>query len=669
MSIRHLTGLFSRLFLSGALPCRNLINMAYCVKGPRPIRTRRACGVLIPACFLACQLLVPVKAGSQAIPLGKGNTELRVNEISENYCDQRSLKVTVRSDAKTLLDRQSVAKLHDQKRDTTVFETTSKDSDVVFCGIDFGDYDVEVSAVGYLTDRHEVHVTGTIQQVKLEVILQKDPTAVKLSAADDLIPPKARRDAKHAVDALNSSDPKLAQKYLDKVYKVAPSSAQVNFLYGFLFLELKDFDKSETYLKQAAKLDPRRIQTLTLLGRVQLQRGHYEDARKTLEQAVSSNSQDWLAHNLLGEAYLRLKKYDDARVQAQLAIDNGKSAANAAQLILGQALANVGRDEEGLQALKTFLQADPSNVMAPQVKSLIAEISTRDAEGGGAMQHETGGDPLLAESEPELPPSAWGPPGVDDVKPSVAPGVTCPYDQIVEMTGDRTKQLVDSMAKFSAVEDLLHEQLDKVGNPISKETRKFDYVASIAEERPGFLAVDEYRNERYGLLDLPDHIATTGFVTLALIFHPDMRDNFQFTCEGLGDWHGQPAWILHFQQREDKPNRIESYVMGGQPYRVDQKGRAWIDANNLEIVRIESDLVKPVERLSVQHQIAEYGPVHFQSKNIDLWLPQSADLFLEINRRRYYRRHSFDHYMLFSTNTVDTPGAIKGRPSDTLQHP
>jgi tetratricopeptide (TPR) repeat protein len=620
---------------------------------------------LLCTVFIASLFLAATGAPAQ-IPLGQGNTELRVNEVAQNYCDQRSLKITVRSDTKTALDRPSVAKLSDEKRNQTIYQTTNKDSVVLFCGIDYGDYDLEVSAVGYLTNEHPVHVTGTLQQVTVDVVLQKDPTAVKLDSADVLIPAKGRRDAKHAVDALNAGDLKSAQRYLDKVYKLAPASEQVNFLYGYLFFQLKDLGKSEAYLNRAVTLDPRRIQTLTLLGRVQLQRQPYEDAMKTLERAVSADSTDWIAHSLLGEAYLRLNKYEDARVQAQLAIDGGKSAANSAQLILGQALANLGRYEEGTKALNTFLQADPNNPMAAQVKTLIAEVNKRNAEGSTATA-QTGASPIFAESQPSLPPSAWGPPGVDDVKPTVAAGISCPYQQIMEMTGDRIKQLVDSMAKFSATEDLLHEQLDPVGNPISKETRKFDYVASIAEDRPGFLEVSEYRSERYGLLDLPDHIATTGFVALALIFHPDMRDNFEFKCEGLGDWHGQPAWILHFQQRADRPNRIESYVIGGETYRVDQKGRAWIGTNNLEIVRIESDLVKPVQKLMVQHQIAEYGPVHFQRKNIDLWLPQSADLFLEINRRRYFRRHSFDHYMLFSTNTVDTPGAIKGHANETVQ--
>jgi tetratricopeptide (TPR) repeat protein len=625
--------------------------------------------------LLLCQffMLIPAAHGQRSGGGGTGSTgniELRMNEVDNNFCDHLSLMVTVFDDSKARLDRESVAKLHDQKRDSTVWQTLPKDSEPRICIVDFGDYDLEVSAVGYLTEHKDLHVNGTIQTVKVEVILHKDPTAVNLSAADDAIPKNARKDAKRAVDALKSANYKEAQSRLDKVYKVAPSSAQINFLYGYLFMQLKNLDKAEAYLSRAASLDPRRVQTLTLLGRVQLQREHYEDARKTLEQAVGANSQDWIAHNLLADAYLRQKEYEKAREQAQLAIDEGKSAASAAQLTLGQALANVGRDQEGLQALNTFLQTNPKNPVVLQVQALIAKIENRDSGTAGNGEMQLGADLVLAASEPSLPPSAWGPPGVDDVTPTVAAGVTCPAEQVLDMSGRRVKQFVDSMAQFSAVEDLVHEQLDPVGSPITKETRKFDYVASITEERPGFLAVDEYRNDRYGVPGLPDHIATTGFVTLALVFHPDMRDNFQITCEGLGQWRGQAAWLMRFQQREDKPNRLLNYMVGTEAYRVDQKGRAWINADNFQIVRIESELVNPVQRLSVQHQIAEYGPVHFQKKDIDLWLPQSADLFFEINRHRYHRRHSFDHYMLFSINSEEKPGAIKnGLNTSPVQNP
>jgi len=636
----------------------------------------------IVAGFLLCLLLVLSAAAPGQIP-NTPDIATRMRDVTQNIGDHGMLLITVLNSTKARLDRQSVIKLHDRTRDHVVWQSTTDQSESTFPDLDVGVYDIEVSAVGYLTEHKELDVPGTLQTIRLEVVLRPDPTAVNLNASDDAIPANARKDAQRAVIDLKSGNVKEAEKRLDKVYKVAPSSAQVNFLFGYLFLQLKDYEKSEAYLSHAAILDPRRVQTLTLLGRVQLQRQHYEDARKTLEQAVAANSGDWMAHNLLADAYLKQKEYEKAREQAQRAIDEGKGAGSAAYLVLGQALANIGRDQEGIQALKTFLQTDPESPTAPQVRAFIAEIEKRDLNRTGSGEMQLGTDLALAASQPSLPPSSWGPPGVDSVKPSVAKDVTCPYQQVMEMSGERVKQFVDNVSQFAATEVLVHEQLDKFGNPITKETRKFDYVASISEPQPGYLAIDEHRDQRYGLDDLPDHIVTKGFVALAaLVFHPDMRENFQMDCEGIGEWQGQATWLVHFRQRDDKPSRTQEYTVGNDVYPVKLKGRAWITADNFQIVRIESDLVAPLPQFPVEHQIVEYGPVRFQKQNVDLWLPKSADIYLELRRKEYscvqmpclgrhlyYRRHSFEHYMLFSVNAQEKPKGIKDQPAVKLQDP
>ncbi len=582
-----------------------------------------------------------------------------MHEKDKAYCDGETLQLTVRTEKNALLDRQAVAKLYEQKKDVTLWQSTSKESEATFC-VDFGDYDLEVSAVGYLTGHKEVEVqVAHTRTLDVEIILQSDPSAVELSASDDAIPPKLRKDAKRAVDELKSGNFTKAQKNLDKVYAAVPSSAQVNFLYGYLFLQLKNMEKSGAYLKRAVTLNPRNVQALILLGREQLDQEQTEEARKTLEQAVIANSADWMAHNLLADAYLQQKEFEKARQQAQIAIEAGKGSASAAQVALGLALANLGRTREGIAALNAFLETNANNPTVPQVKKLVVQIEARHAGNAAPGGEEPDSDLVLASSSPSLPPSAWGPPGVDEVKPLVASGVTCPTRQVLQMAGERVKELVDSMSQFSAIEDLLHEQLDRAGNPLTKETRKFNYVASITEEIPGLLAVDEYRDNPDALPSLPDHISTQGFMAAALIFHPDMQENFDLTCEGLGQWHGTATWLVHFRQRDDKPKRLEDYGDGNQTYGVSQKGRAWINSDNFQIVRVESELVNSVQRLTVQHQITEYGPVQFQKKNVQLWLPQSVDLFLEINRHRYYRRHSFDHYMLFSINSEQKSATVR----------
>jgi len=608
--------------------------------------------------YVGCECRVQAQAGRA--PSAPQQFDVKVNDHV-----QQSMVLVVLDASKSLLDRQSVVKLYDPARKVTVWRTTTDKSEASFYDLSGGAYDIDVSAVGFKTQHMRVLIAYVQQARRVEVVLERDPAAIDLNISSDVIPAKHRKDAKRAVYALKSGNLTEAQKQLDKVYKFAPSSPQLNFLYGYLYLGLKDLDKAESYLSQSAALDPRGVQTLNLLGRVQLQLQHNRDAQTTLEQVVATNPQDWRAHNLLAGAYLNQKQYEKAREQAQIALDEGQGASTA-RLFLGEALAMLGRDKEGIEALQTFLRDNPKDPAKADVQDLIAKIEAHEqgAEIAGGARSVT--NIALAASPPELPVTPWGPPGVDDSKPLVATGVICPYDQVLDMSGRRVQQLVEDVSQFSATEHLLHEKLDKFGNPTSKENRKFNYFATITENPPGYFAVDEERQLQSGDVSVPDGIVTRGFMGLALIFHPHIRGDFQMSCEGLSDFQGNPAWLVYFRQRGDRPSHFGQYRVGTQPYEVSLKGRAWISARNFEVLRMESELLNPVDKLSVQHQIVQYGPIHFKDKNVDLWLPKSVDLYLEINKRRYYRQHSFDQYLLFSVDSQQKMPTLKAGPDGTL---
>ncbi|MGB8985637.1 MAG: tetratricopeptide repeat protein [Candidatus Sulfotelmatobacter sp.] len=577
---------------------------------------------------------------------------------------------------KKRLDRQSVVKLTNQTTQTVSWQTTTDQSVASFGDMPFGHYDIEVSAVGYITGHKEIEVISSINTVNLDIVLQPDPTALKLDV-DESMPSKARKQTKHGVSALKSGNLKQAQKWLDAAYQLAPDNSDLNFLMGYLRYQQKDFDHAQTYLDTAASLNPRDVQSLTLLGRLGLQKEDYAGASLILEKAVAADSEYWMAHDLLAGAYLRQNKYEQARQQAELAIAKAKGGSSSAQLVLGQALVDLGQKQEGIDALKFYLEQSPKSPTAPQVTNLIAELERPDAmaaPASGAPVASTplaGVDPLFASPEMSFTMRPWQPLGIDESKLSVAAGVTCPLANVMEMSGDRVKELVTDVSRIAAIERLLHEQVDEIGNPITKETRDYNYVASVTEDKPGFLEVDEYRSAHLGLSDYPDHIASSGFAALALVFHPDMRDNFDMTCEGQGEWHGQPVWLVHFRQRDDRPARIHDYNVGGQTYAVKLKGRAWITTDKFQIVRIESELVspmKPIQLLS-EHQIVEYGPVPFQKKNMELWLPKTAEIYFDFRRHRYYRRHSFDHYMLFAVDADEKRKEPQAAPSGNKTNP
>jgi tetratricopeptide (TPR) repeat protein len=579
-----------------------------------------------------------------------------------------SLLVSVFDDGKIHLDRQAAVKLYDESRKASLWQATSDTSETIFGDLGFGKYEIEVSAVGYLTGRKEIEILSMLQPTRVEIVLNRDPAAVELNDAGAPLPPKASKETKRGIADLKSGKLQDAQKQLDAAYKIAPSNARVNFLLGYLAFQQQNLDQAQTYLSKAAKLDPQDVQALNLLGRLQLVRKDYAAAQATLEQAVAADPESWTAHNFLADAYLNRSDYQNALAQADIAIDKGRSGAGTAQIVRGEALADLGRNQEGIETLQTYLQSAPDSPSAPQVRQLIARLEERvsgavsatkePAQASGTKEQ----DPLLAASQPTLSSQGWAPAGIDEVRPPVAAGVACPYQEVIEKSGERVKQLVDNVAQFSAIEDLTHERLDAAGNPTSKEVRKFDYVAAISEQKSGVLAVDEFRTGHYGVDDLPDQIVTNGFPALALVFHPDMRDNFEMTCEGLGSLHGQATWLVHFLQREDKPMSLQAYIVGNDEYLVKMKGRAWISADSFQIVRIESELASTIPKIQLmtEHQIAEYGPVLFAKKKVELWLPKSAEIYLDWHKHRYYRRHSFDHFMLFSTDSTDKVREAKG---------
>jgi tetratricopeptide (TPR) repeat protein len=603
-------------------------------------------------------------ASAQGVVLGP------VNQTSENiteaYHSGASLQVTVYADNKTKLDRQAVVRMHCDNPPGTIYQTTKGGSQTTFLGLSIGKYSLEVSAAGYLSAEKQIEVGGVTDNLQTSVTLSKDAAAINLDATgttDAVMSSKASKDTAAAVAALKSSDLKEAKKRLDSAYRLVPESGRVNFLMGYMFFQQKDYDQALTYLNHAITLSPSDGQALALLGRVQLLRSQYEPARASLERAVVANPNDWMSHNLLGDVYLKLKQYEKAREQAQLAIDQGKKDASAARLVLGEAQADLGHISEGIETLKDFLAIAPASPQAPQVKQFIAQLEQRAASNPteAAMTTVVGaavpaGDPapLADTSEPELS-VAWQPPGIDESKPSVAAGVACPTEQVLAKAGDSVQELVDNVGRFAAIEDLLHERLDNQGNPTSRETRKFDYAAYISQPRTGVLLVDEFRTERYGIDNLPDQIATSGFPALALIFHPNMQGDYDISCEGLGEWKGQATWLMHFRARDDRPSHIQDYVIGNHTYPIRLKGRAWITADKFQIVRIESELISPLKGIGflAEHQIAEYGPVMFEKKKVQLWLPKTAEVYLDFHRHRYYRRHSFDKYMLFSVDSTD----------------
>jgi hypothetical protein len=259
--------------------------------------------------------------------------------------------------------------------------------------------------------------------------------------------------------------------------------------------------------------------------------------------------------------------------------------------------------------------------------------------------------PLVTE-EPELP---------------VDTSVACPLDQVLHGAGERMKEFVGSMEKFTATETVEHYGIDKAGDRKGPDTRHFAYVVVLARARNGAFWLEEYRNGTTDREQFPGNIATLGLPAIALVFHPDYVKDFNFKCDGLVHSAGREYWQVHFAQKLDQPVRIETYMVNGMSYPVYLKGRAWIDPGRSEIVRLRSELEKPIIEIELTQQRQEiyYTAVKFASTGQEIWLPEEAEVYVERHGKRYYRRHTFKDFRLFNVDTSQNVKTPKGSYSFT----
>ena len=563
-----------------------------------------------------------------------------------------TIHVTILDENKKPLKQQSLVRVTSQTTGAVFFQTTSA-GEAKFTDLPAAKYLIEVGASGYFAVHEQITITDIVFDSEEKVSLVRDPAAVDLKLKDaGQLPSKARKEAEKGALALELSNFTEASKHLEAANHLHPASSSINFLLGYLALQQKDQDHALLYLTAAIKLDASNVQAQNLLGQIYYKRGDYARAIEAEQIVIASQGQSLIARNILANSYLKLRQYEKARENSQWMVDRGGSEGASARLVLGQALAGLQKYEAAIETLMAYLDGQPGSAVAPQVRQLLTQLERQVSQGANA--NIAIGDPELSEESEALAGTAGMPLDIDAQKPSVAAGVQCPAD-ILQTAANPSKQLLESLSQFSAIEHMVHENLSPQGTPKNRQTRQFNYVVSIGEPAPGALIIQEYRDSAGGDLDMPDKITTTGLPVLAIAFHPLFRDDFEMHCEGLGDWSGQPAWLVHFRQIEERPSRLRRYVVNKNNYPVRLKGRAWIQADNLQIVHLETDLVRgiPEINLMTEHTSVTYGPVQFKRRGADLWLPQNAELYVHFAKRRFHRSESFDHFMLFATDAVD----------------
>jgi tetratricopeptide (TPR) repeat protein len=546
-----------------------------------------------------------------------------------------------------------------------------------FFSIPSGDCRVEVQAQGYQPAKEQVEVLQSVTQRIQYVFVYMHPVGETAGAGRPaVVPPNAVKEIDKGMAAMQKKKNAEALKHLNKASQLAPGNADVAYLMGMLALDSHDIAAAGQHFQTAVARAPSNERALLGLGYVQVDTNQWSPAVQTLEKALQINSNSARAHLLLANAYAQLQNFPKAQEHAQRAEEFGSENAPAARTLMGEILAAEGNREGAKVEFEGVLRDFPKAPTAAVAKEGLERLAQPDAKfiatTAGGPSGAAGSPASVTTTSAALLPSmdaatvtAWAPPNVDTAAPGVASDVACSAEEVVERTSASTDRQLGYLEKFLATEHIQHEEVNARGEVTQVRDKNFQYMVFTEHAKDGLVFLDERRDGGVNTDAFPTSLATVGLVSLGVdVFHPGFAKALDFRCEGLGQWRGKAAWILHFEQKPGMKSYLRLWETKTKTVEVPLKGRVWVAAGSYNVLHVESDLREPMKELELtrDHLAIDYGPVSFGNGNAELWLPWYADMYLELHGKRYHHSHTLTNFSLFSVDTNNTIGAPKNVP-------
>lgn len=249
----------------------------------------------------------------------------------------------------------------------------------------------------------------------------------------------------------------------------------------------------------------------------------------------------------------------------------------------------------------------------------------------------------------------WSPPDIDAQIPTNMGEMACPLQSVLEQAGARAVELTRTLENFTALEEIRYQRNGPDDHVEESDSSTFDYNFGFENHGAG-RSTQEYRTPAKGGHTFPSSTQDVGLVAMALIFLPGLQSDYEMTCEALIKWHDQPAYLIGFEQRRDKPGRTLRLRSDKGTYPVMLRGRAWISAENSQVLHMEIKSMEAVHACKLRSAAIaiDYGAVQIRSLKIELWLPHAIDAYWEYENYRVILLHRFTNFQAFSVDTLET---------------
>lgn len=605
------------------------------------------------ASLLLCSLAVSTSLyGQRSTPPSRNQSPMSYNPPAV------AVKVNVRDMRGTPLSVPAIVHLRATVGNFDLNLPTRDGSAAQFSSVLPGQYEIEVRCVGYVTTSEQLTVASIGAEVTAFIYLRSESDTATASAppAGVVMTPRLQAEIDKGLDALHKEQYEAAKIHFAAAVKIVPTNLDALYLLGTAELGLRQTDLAREQFAAVLRLNPGYEKALLAMGELQLQTGDTTGALTTLEKAFDLNGASWRTHLLLASAYTKAGRLEDAEKHAQRAVTLAKERGAYATFFLGEIQDSEGKSAEAKSTWEIVLAQFPNDPIATRAKEKLTQSAAKPANT--AMNEANSLPPpllpvFLRSPAVERP---WAPPDVDSMEYRLAADAPCQLDDVLARAQHRMSMQLQDFEKFTATERIEHQQIDRYGMPGPAQTREFSYIVFVHQFKEHSVYLEESRSGASNSSAFPTSLATTGLNGLGVsILQPAYQGGFIYKCEGLTSVRGEAAWQIRFEENTATAGffGVREWRKNGLLYEIPIKGRIWVAASSFDLLRVETDLIAPVEKLELSrdHLTVDYGPVNFQSGAAKLWLPWTAEMYMELHGKRYHHKHFLTDYMLFEVDT------------------
>lgn len=573
-----------------------------------------------------------------------------------------TITVAVRDSRGLPIENVATVHLYSKMRAVSRILDTKSSADVSFAVLE-GPYEVQVECPGFRPVKQELNIFGGSAFFTAYVYLhaEEDANNSVQTAPGVAFKPKAIAEIDKGLAAMRKKQYDAARDHFTKASKISPNNPDVYYLRGNAELKLQQTDVATKDFEQAVALEPTHEKALLALGQMQLDAGDPKAAITTLNRSFSANGASWRTYYLLATAYSRAKEWQAA---ASAAVNSANLAHNKAAtplLLLGDIQLAAGNKTQAKETWNQLISTFPNDALAPEAKKRIEQ-----ADSGQASQSAEVAALALAPEPASVEEHQWAPPDIDSKEYPVS-AVPCNVNDVLQRAMVRVKSQLVNLEKFTATENIEHQEIDKLGQAGPIKSKQFSYIVFVLPYGQDSVFMEESRDGQASTAAFPTTLATVGLNSLAVsLLQPIYRPGFSYSCEGLATVRGDAAWQIRFEEKKDSKTGVRRWQRQGTIYNLPIKGRIWLSTTTYDILRVETDLREAQAELELQrdHLEVNYGPVKFAAINGELWLPWNAEMYMELRGRRYHHRHILSDYMLFGVDTNNKIAAPKNIPNE-----